>query len=383
MKYNTLYIGGVTEYKNTKFCTSYSLSADGLQSSILNGLEENNESFYFINSPFKVIEYTTTNIDIPNHHLIVTPKNKIISIVYKYVEIIRHIKKNRIEYNQVFVYSYNIAFVLVLRKIKRKYPNIVTSVYIPDLPEYMNLQKNKSFIYRFLKKIEIKLLDKFSKYIEKYILISEHMANKLKLNRKQYLVIEGMISARQLTDKISIDKRSITYAGTLNYSYGIQFILDLVKVSDSSITYNICGDGEAKNDIIEMQKKYKNLIYHGKLSKNEMTNILDRSTILINPRMQNNEYVKFSFPSKTLDYLQTNRPVLGFKLDGIPEQYDQFIRYFPTTDIMDCYNFILDTFNDIIKYNFNAQLACKFIKDHKQPKDQVKKILEFISNIEV
>ena len=47
----------------------------------------------------------------------------------------------------------------------------------------------------------------------------------------------------------------------------------------------------------------------------------------MNPRSNKEEYTKYSFPSKTMEYLATGRPVLMHKLKGIPDEYDKYIFY--------------------------------------------------------
>ena len=38
----------------------------------------------------------------------------------------------------------------------------------------------------------------------------------------------------------------------------------------------------------------------------------------VNPRQNNEEFTKYSFPSKTMEYLASGVPVVAYKLDGIP-----------------------------------------------------------------
>lgn len=49
--------------------------------------------------------------------------------------------------------------------------------------------------------------------------------------------------------------------------------------------------------------------------------------MLVNPRQNNEEFTKYSFPSKNMEYLLTGRPVIAYKLDGIPDEYDNYFYY--------------------------------------------------------
>ena len=45
----------------------------------------------------------------------------------------------------------------------------------------------------------------------------------------------------------------------------------------------------------------------------------------MNPRSADAEYTKYSFPSKTIEYLATGVPVVMNRLPGIPEEYEYFV----------------------------------------------------------
>lgn len=65
----------------------------------------------------------------------------------------------------------------------------------------------------------------------------------------------------------------------------------------------------------------------GQLPRNEVIKWQKKATVLVNPRQNNEEFTKYSFPSKTMEYLSSGIPVVAYKLDGIPDEYDQYIQY--------------------------------------------------------
>ena len=65
----------------------------------------------------------------------------------------------------------------------------------------------------------------------------------------------------------------------------------------------------------------------GQLPRNEVIEWQKKATVLVNPRQNNEEFTKYSFPSKTMEYLSSGIPVVAYKLDGIPDEYDQYIQY--------------------------------------------------------
>ena len=49
------------------------------------------------------------------------------------------------------------------------------------------------------------------------------------------------------------------------------------------------------------------------------------ATLLVNPRPTGEEYVKYSFPSKTMEYMSTGTPVLTTVLPGMPREYYPYV----------------------------------------------------------
>ena len=67
------------------------------------------------------------------------------------------------------------------------------------------------------------------------------------------------------------------------------------------------------------------------------TEIVDKemeATLLVNPRPTREEFVKYSFPSKTMEYMSTGTPVLTTKLPGMPEEYHPHV-YFIESETVD------------------------------------------------
>ena len=55
--------------------------------------------------------------------------------------------------------------------------------------------------------------------------------------------------------------------------------------------------------------------------------------VLVNPRPNNEEYTKYSFPSKNIEYLMTGKPVVAYMLDGMPAHYKKFLYEIPTGEL--------------------------------------------------
>ena len=56
-----------------------------------------------------------------------------------------------------------------------------------------------------------------------------------------------------------------------------------------------------------------------------MKEYISSAAVLVNPRPNNEEYTKYSFPSKDIEYLLSGKPTVAFLLDGMPKCYQDFL----------------------------------------------------------
>ena len=242
----------------------------------------------------------------------------------------------------------------------------------------MNFKK-KNFLWIFAKKIDGLVIKSLLKYVDKYILFSKHMATKLQLKKNDFITIEGMVECTQNIYNGEKDK-VIMYAGGINKSYGIFDLIDVfgkLKFEDYKLyLYGPCSDVLELNNKI---KKYDNIKYFGVLPRKEIIELEKRAMILINPRNSFNDFTKYSFPSKTMEYLLSGTPVIMYKLKGIPDEYDEYIYYIDESDREGLKNILKEVCSmnclDIDKLGKSGH---DFVINNKNNIIQCKKIIDWL-----
>ena len=284
----------------------------------------------------------------------------------------------------LIIYSLHLPFINAAIKLKKKYKNINIHFIIPDLPEYMRLKSNKNIVYDIFKKKDTKIIRKNIPCFDSYTILTKHMADNLNLRYDKCTVIEGISDDIDESNYSTIDKKSktILYTGTLNYKYGIKELVDsFLKIDMDDITLEICGLGEAKEYVINQSKKNPQIKYLGWLESKQIKKLQMQASILINPRKNTGNYVKYSFPSKIIEYMSTGTPVMSYKLDGIPNDYDDYLYYIDDKDPNGLTNKMIEIFNvkqtDLDKF---GQEAKRFVAHNKSKEIQAKKILDLISS---
>ena len=172
-------------------------------------------------------------------------------------------------------------------------------------------------------------------YVDDFALLSKHMAPELSLTEERYCVVECMCdtsasipSQNAFLGKRTTDGVYFAYSGTLDKQYGIKELLEAFNsVDDAKLHLWICGDGNGKEDVLEWMKKDSRIEYFGCLKHNDVVALQQASDILINPRSSKGIFTKYSFPSKTIEYMLAGKPVVAYKLMGIPDEYDDYLFY--------------------------------------------------------
>lgn len=250
-------------------------------------------------------------------------------------EIMKWLKKNH-EDSVVVVYSMNTSFLYSLKiAIRLSKIKIPVCLIVPDLPYFYINNKGKNKIYRLLKKIDWKLMLRGLKKIDGFVLLTEQMKDMLGIADKPYIVSEGICSMDKMNTYKNIEEKSFTYTGTLDKEFGvIELVKNFLQCAEKEWILNIAGGGNAQKEIEKYAKQDSRIHFYGVVSNEQAKALQCKSRILINPRNSKEEFTKYSFPSKTMEYLKAGRPVLMYHLAGIPKEYDEYLQYFEdTTDV--------------------------------------------------
>lgn len=290
------------------------------------------------------------------------------------------------DYDVVFGYSMTTPIVKSLLYAKRKNPQLVTCLIVPDLPEYMNMSEKKSLLFRILKFINNKSIYKDINKIDSFVVLTEYMPSAMGIKTKPYTVIEGIVKPTEDINKKEIAHenihRKIVYTGTLEKKYGIEELVNAFhKLEMDNIELIICGGGNSELYIKKMAKIDKRIKYFGIVTPEKAKQLQREAYILVNPRSNKEEYTKFSFPSKTLEYMDSGKPVLMYHLSGIPAEYDEFLLYIDE----DCDGLYKALKRNLEKERYElislGDKAKKFVDSQKNNVIQSKKIINMLNKI--
>ena len=282
----------------------------------------------------------------------------------------------------IIVYSPHTPYLQAAYYAKQKDPNIKICLIVPDLPQYMNLKNKKTFLYKLLKKEDIKIFLSLLDCVDSFVFLTEQMNEVLNFNDKPYIVLEGIYDVNEKTIR-NIEKKNqeeiktIVYTGSLNEKFGIlNLISAFERINDKSLNLIICGKGDSEEIIKTRSLVDKRIKYLGQINNFESTKIQKKATLLINPRQNNEEFTKYSFPSKNIEYLGSGNPVIAYKLSGIPKEYDNYFIYVEDDTIESLSATIVRILN--LSEEKRKEIGFKnyeFVKNHKNNLISAKKII--------
>ena len=308
------------------------------------------------------------------------------SIFFKSLKYIKEKKKKNEK--TIVILGYISFYTFLPIYILAKFYNLKILVVVPDIPLYlMNYSKIKNNFKRLIWNFYSKLDKSIEKYYDGYILLTEYMDRIVNKRNKPYIVIEGFISSKEIEvfkkKRKKNSKKVIMYAGTLHEKYGIKKLIKAFKkVKDLECEFWIFGEGDSLEFVKDEENIDSRIKYKGIKTKEEILELEKEVSLLINPRPTTEEFTKYSFPSKTLEYMASGTPLLTTKLLGIPEEYFDYVYCFESEDIDE----MTKRIEKIIKKSrgeleYFGKKAQEFIIKNKMLDQQMKKLEKFIYNI--
>ena len=272
-------------------------------------------------------------------------------------------------------------------KFSKKY-SIKTAVIVPDLLQNMYINHKINPLVNSFRQLYLNPALNLQGDFDGYIYLTEAMKETV-APQKPYIVMEGVLNKRtfdQIENSLSLGKASpkaVMYAGRLHEKYGVINLLDAFDMlGDLDIELWLFGEGTAVEEIRRRGKRNLRIRYFGSVSHEEILQYEKKATLLVNPRSSAEEFTKYSFPSKTIEYMFSGTPLLTTKLSGIPKEYFEFV--FSVEDntpllLSEAMRKILSLPEELLLEKGSS--ARQFILTNKKAIKQSERILNFLKEI--
>lgn len=237
----------------------------------------------------------------------------------------------------------------------------------------------------FISKLAAWLNSKYVSRFNKYVLLTEQMNDVVNPKGRPYIVMEALCDSALLQEAYRpIPKshpRTVIYAGGIYEKYGLKMLAEgfiIANVPDAKLVYY--GEGSYVEEYKALCEGHPNLEYGGVAPNEEILLEEQKATLLVNPRFTTEEFTKYSFPSKNMEYMASGTPLLTTKLPGMPKEYYPYVFLFKEETIDGFADAIRDALtqseSELLKLGESAK---RFVLQHKNNIEQGRRISELIN----
>lgn len=224
----------------------------------------------------------------------------------------------------------------------------------------------------------------FMQRMDGYVLLTKWMNPVVNPKRNPHTVIEGQVDSQMQKAPNRIEDKStpkvLMYAGSIKKIYGIKKLTEAFIAADCpGWELHIYGDGDFRNELLEICRSHTNIKYQGIQLNNIIVKAELRASLLVNPRPTDEEYVKYSFPSKNMEYMSSGTPVLTTHLPGMPDEYIEHVYLFDDESVEGMANMLKKVLSHSeTALHTKGEKAKEFVIHNKNQKYQARKVFGLI-----
>ena len=266
---------------------------------------------------------------------------------------------------------------------KQGIPTFAIVTDIPSIAESMTGDRGiKSYLLKKYGERANRLMGRF----QAYILLSEQMNEFCNPDfSKPYMIMECIIDP-QLFDGVDAKKISkrpvVLYAGKYYKECGVVNLAKAAKYLQGDCDVVLYGGhGDCMDELEAERKATSNLYINGIAPLQEILAIEKGASILANPRPDTEEFTKFSFPSKTAEYMLAEVPVIMYELPSLPAEYKDKLYFFHSKEPQEMAEELKNIFKNYSEARRKANEAKTFIRDNKDSNHQAMRIVAFVKKI--
>lgn len=203
------------------------------------------------------------------------------------------------------------------------------------------------------------------------------------------IIVEGIIDSERYNNSKETDCEeqqsvfTIVYAGGLEPDYGVELLIQAFSyIKDTSIRLVFYGKGSYSNQLISAAKIDHRIIVNEFVPAEKVGPILRNASVLINPRLSNKNFTRYSFPSKLMEYLASGRPVITTRLSSIPNDYFDYMYFIDDESPEGLANMLVNIrAKSSIELKEFGSSAREFVLTKKNHKVQGMRIVDFILHL--
>lgn len=200
---------------------------------------------------------------------------------------------------------------------------------LTDIPGYYASDEgSKSILRNSFRTFHRKLL----RMSDCFVFLNEHMNELINLDNKPFCVIEGQVDFKMSNVDNNLHNKHenmiIMYAGSVNTNNGVHILVSaFINANVNNAELHIYGEGSYLPELKTFERISDKIKVFGRVPNEEVVKKEIEANLLVNPRPTHRAFVKYSFPSKILEYMASGTPVLTTRIPGMPQEYNDYVYY--------------------------------------------------------
>lgn len=290
---------------------------------------------------------------------------------------IKHRKDEKVAIFDILQTEMGMGAISACRLLGIKSVGIVTD--LPDLPGMLQGRKETA-IHRYLRKV----IDRYANSFDSYVLLTEQMNEVVNRKGRPFIVMEGLCDSSMSDFSPSIkngENKVVIYAGGLYEEYGIKLLIDgFLKLESKNVELHLFGHGPMVEMIENLQQIDKRIKYFGIVPNSRVVQAELAASLLVNPRPTVEDFTKYSFPSKNMEYMVSGTPVLTTVLAGMPKEYHDYVYLLED----ETENGVYEMLNKLLintpseELELMGERAKRFVLENKNNINQSKRVIDFV-----
>lgn len=262
----------------------------------------------------------------------------------------------------------------------RFFTGIKTVSIVTDIPTMMYGSNRRG-----LRALPGKIKKKAISFYDGYIFLTEQMNVLLNSNRRPYTIVEGVADPDVVKEPNTLEakhpEKICMMAGLLSRVFGVDMLIEAFKqVKNDDARLHFYGNGDYVEEIKKASETDPRIRYCGELTNAQIVAEEKKATLLINPRIPNGDWTKYSFPSKNMEYMASGTPLIACDLPCIPDEYKPYFFEITPVSVEGLATLLQKLFDtdrgEIHNFGMKAQ---QWIIDNKTPAKLLKTTVDMIN----
>lgn len=206
---------------------------------------------------------------------------------------------------------------------------ILTVGFLTDMPIFADECDGHRGIKAIMYRTYNRSIERYMGKLDRYIVLTKAM--QCVADGKPWMLLDCIVDETMLSGLEPLIHDDclphIVYAGKLHREFGLDLLGEAMTLVKCKCIFDLYGDGNYIQELKKLATLQKNIRLHGVVPLKEVLRAELSSTVLVNPRTSKGEFTKYSFPSKTAEYMLAGKPVVMFKLPGISNEYASYVHF--------------------------------------------------------